>query len=179
MKLQDKINELVASGITSFNEVKKSLTHKVTTYSNQTVQVNKSQDQIDKEVDLKARAIQLVKDLGSNKTDAEIWAILQTLPDKQVNATAKTYIANGADIDIRLSRLASWNEILAVRTEAVEGQEVGLNEEFSSATFGEVYYEQEQTSATVSNSWWEDNASDNVGVTLDRATLTNAIKAAP
>ncbi len=100
------------------------------------------------EADMKDRAIQLVKDLGSNKTNAEVWAILQTLPNKQVNAVAKNYIRKGADGDARLERAISWTEILAVRDEANHAEKT-TNVGFSDASFAEASTTEAQTTTSL------------------------------
>ena len=115
------------------------------------------------EADMKDRAIQLVKDLGSSKTNAEIWTILQQLPHKQVNATAKTYIRNGATADDRLERAIAWTEILAVRDEANHiADTTGMK--FSDPTFAEASVTEEQTTMSL----WVDVYNGGVPVTREQ-----------
>ena len=115
------------------------------------------------EADMKDRAIQLVKDLGSNKTNAEIWTILQQLPHKQVNATAKTYIRNGATMEDKLERAIAWTEILAVRDEANHiADTTGMK--FSDPTFAEASVTEEQTTTSL----WVDVYNGGVPVTREQ-----------
>jgi len=101
--------------------------------------------------------------LASSKTNAEIWTILQQLPHKQVNATAKTYIRNGATADDRLERAIAWTEILAVRDEANHiADTTGMK--FSDPTFAEASVTEEQTTTSL----WVDVYNGGVPVTREQ-----------
>jgi len=115
------------------------------------------------EADMKDRAIQLVKDLGSNKTNAEVWTILQQLPHKQVNSVAKNYIRNGATADGRLERAIAWTEILAVRDEANHAEKT-TGTGFSDPNFAEASVAETQTKTSL----WVDVYNGGVPVTREQ-----------
>jgi len=80
--------------------------------------VARNQDTVDKEVDMRERAIDQVVIMGSAMTRAQIWPLLQSLPDKDVNALARNLIKKPTLAGPQVTRHIAWTEILNIRDEA-------------------------------------------------------------